>query len=274
MALEYGGDLLLFDCGEGTQRQVIRYSISLSKTKAIFLSHIHGDHTIGIAGVIRTLALNRRTAPLQIFVPKGEEEAISALLTFDRALIGYKITINTIRAGLIYKGKGFTISAVRLAHTVGTYGFVFKEDDKLHFIKERSKQAGLKGVMFSTLLKNGTMKVNGKRINLKDMTTKEEGKKVVYAVDTRPSKEIIAASKGADLLIYEATYADTEKKLATERKHSTATEAAEVAERAGAKKLMLTHISTRYRNPSILLKEARKKFQNTELAKDGLAVQL
>lgn len=274
VALEYEGDLFLFDCGEGTQRQVIRYDINLSRTRAIFLSHIHGDHSIGIAGVIRTLALNRRTAPLQIFVPKGEERAIRALLDFDRVMLSYKIDVKPIRAGVIYEGKGFKVSAFGLAHSTSAYGFVFKEDDRLHFIKERAQQAGLKGEMFSRLVKSGSMTVNGTKIKLKDMTTREQGKKVVYATDTRPTKEIIAASRNADLLIYESTYADSENRLAIERKHSTAKDGALVAKRSKAKRLILTHISARYKNPAILLKEARGEFQSVELAKDGLAVSI
>jgi ribonuclease Z len=274
VALEYDGGLFLFDCGEGTQRQVIRYSINLSKTKAIFLSHIHGDHSIGIAGVVRTLALNRRTAPLQIYVPAGEEKAIQVLIGFDRAMMGYEIKVMPIRTGVIYKGRDFTIGAFRLVHSIETYGFVFRENDRLHFIKEKAREAGLKGVMFSQLQKRGSMTVNGREIKLKDITTKELGKKVVYTIDTRPSKGIIAAAKGADLLIYEATYAEREKSLAVDRKHSTAGEAADVAKKAGVKRLVLTHISARYRNPSALLKEARKNFGNADLAKDGMELTL
>jgi ribonuclease Z len=272
VALEYEGNLFLFDCGEGTQRQVIRYSINLSRTKAIFLSHIHGDHSIGIAGVIRTLALNKRTAPLQIFVPKGEEQAVRALLEFDRVMLNYRIEIKQIKIGVIYEGNGFKVSAFKLDHSINAYGFVFKENDKLHFIKEKAQQAGLKGAMFSKLAKSGSMTVDGTRIKLKDITTSEPGKKVVYATDTRPTKDIIAASKNADLLIYESTYADSEGRLAVERKHSTAKEGAMVAKKSKAKRLILTHISARYRNPSILVKEARSEFQNAELAKDGLEV--
>ena len=222
VALEYNGEVFLFDCGEGTQRQVLKYSINLSKTKAIFLSHIHGDHSIGIAGVARTLALNRRSAPLQIFVPKGEERAIKALLGFDKAVMNYEIFVKPITTGIIYKGNGFEVSAFKLTHSVRAYGFVFREEDKIHFMAEKAKAAGLRGPMFSKLVKSGRMTVNGKAIKLKDMTTKEPGRIVVYSTDTRPSKEIISASRGADLLIYESTYANSERELAVERKHSTA----------------------------------------------------
>ena len=157
-------------------------------------------------------------------------------------------------------------------HSVRAYGFAFRENDKIHFIKEKAKEAGRKGAMFSRLAKSGRITIKGKSIKLTDLTTKEPGKVVVYSTDTRPSKEIINASRGADLLIYESTYANSERDLALERKHSTAEEGAEVARKAKAKKLVLTHISTRYKNPSALLNEARKKFVNVELAKDGLSL--
>ena len=187
-------------------------------------------------------------------------------------MLSYKITVKPIKTGVILKGNGFSISAFRLTHSISAYGFVFKEDDKLHFIKEKADAAGLKGAMFSKLLKSGRMTIKGKKVTLGSITTREPGKKVVYATDTRPSKEVIAASKGADLMICESTYANSEQRLALERKHSTAEEAAGMAKKSKAKRLILTHISTRYKNSSPLLSEARRIFSNTELANDGLAI--
>jgi len=274
VAIECNGGLYLFDCGEGTQRQVMKYSVNLSRLKAIFLSHIHGDHSIGIAGVVRTLALNRRTAPLEIYVPKGEIDAISQLLKFDRVMLGYKITVKPIKTGVIFKGREFKVSAFRLIHSIGAYGFVFQADDRLHFIKQKAEAAGLKGAMFSKLQERGKMTINGKQVRLSSVTTREAGTKIVYSTDTRPSKEIIAASKGADLMICESTYANSEQRLAVERKHSTAEEAAMMARKSKAKRLIITHISTRYKNPSTLLSEAKCIFGNTELASDGLAISI
>ena len=272
VAMEYNGEVFLFDCGEGTQRQAIIYGVNLVRTKAVFISHIHGDHSIGVAGLVRTLALGRRPRPLQIYVPRGEERSIAPLIGFDRAVLGYEIQILPIKTGLIYRGKGFTVTAFRLTHSVNAHGFAFKEDDKVHFIKDKARKLGLKGAMFSQLQKAGRITIKGKTITLGSITTKEAGKKIVYATDTRPSKEIVNASRNADLLIYEATYANSEKDLAVERKHSTAQEAAELARRAHASRLVLTHISARYRNTQVLLKEAKSKFQNADIARDGLVV--
>jgi ribonuclease Z len=274
VALERDGEVFLFDCGEGTQRQMMQYSVNISRIKAVFLSHIHGDHTIGLAGLVRTLALNKRTFPLYIFIPQGNEKHLQELLGFDKALISYKIIIKPIKAGSIYAGKDYSIGAFKLSHTISTYGFVFKESDKTKFIKQKVKKLGIKGMEFKSLLKNKSIKLNGKLIKLKDVTTNEHGRKVAYATDTRPTKETIKASLNADVLIHESTYAGTESKFAKERSHSTATEAAEIAKRAKVKRLILTHISARYNDTSALLKDAKAVFKNTEVAKDGFEITL
>jgi ribonuclease Z len=274
VAIQYEGETLLFDCGEGTQRQFINYSFGISKVNSIFISHIHGDHVIGVAGLIRTLALNGRAKPLYIFVPKGEENSINALATFDRAFIHYPIIIKPIKSGTILKGKGFRISAFQINHSVKTYGFVFKENDKLHFIKEKCTKLGIKGTMFSELEKRGFIKIKGKIIKLTDVTTKEEGKKVVYVTDTRPTSSTVKASLNANLLIHEATYEETFKKFAIQRKHSTAKEAATIAKNAHVKSLILFHMSARYKETDKIIKEAKKVFKNTRIAYDGMKVSL
>lgn len=274
IALERNGEVLLFDCGEGTQRQMMQYSVNISRIKAVLLSHIHGDHTIGLAGLVRTLALNKRTIPLYIFIPQGHEKQLQELMGFDRAMINYKIIIKPIKSGSIYTGKDYTISAFKLSHTVSTYGFAFKENDKTKFIKQKVGKLGMKGAEFKSLLKNKSIKLNGRTIKLKDVTTHERGIKIVYASDTRPTNETVKASLGADILIHESTYADSESKLAQERSHSTSGEAAKIAKKAKVKRLILTHISARYRDTNALLKDARSVFKNTEVAKDGLEITL
>ena len=246
-----------------------------SRIKAIFLSHIHGDHTIGLAGLLRTLALNKRTEPLYIYIPAGYQSQLQALMAFDNAAMGYKIIVSPItRSGVVYKEKGFEVSAFRLSHNVPTYGFTFKENDGTRFLKQKIKGLGIKGTMFQSLLKNKSIKIGKKTIRLNDVTFKKNGLKVVYATDTRPAQSTQLAARNADMLIHESTYSDSEKGLAKQRLHSTASEAASIAKRAKAKRLVLVHISARYRSTDQLAKEARKIFKNTEVAKDGLAITL
>jgi len=274
VAIDYNSEIFLFDCGEGTQRQMMQFSVNIAKIKAIFLTHTHGDHVLGIAGLVRTLALNRRTEPLEIYVPKGGEDLVATLISFDKAVMNYKIIIKSIKEGEVYKGRDFSISAFKLLHTTNTLGFVFKEQDKLKFLKPKIKGLGLKGEDFRKLIKNKSIKVGNKTIKLKDLTFSKPGRKIVYATDTRPTSETSKAAKGADIFIHESTYSNAEKELAKLRYHSTSIEAATVAKKAGAKRLLLTHPSARYRDEKILVGEARKVFKNTEIAKDGMIINL
>lgn len=269
VALRREGDVFLFDCGEGTQMQMIKYGINAYRIKAIFVSHSHGDHIIGIAGLVRTLAMSNRDKPLEIFVPKGQEKIIKALVMFDKAMIGYDINIIGIGKGLTYTGKDFRISAFRLNHTINALGYVFQENDKKNFIMERCKKLGIEGRMFSELQKKGRIKLGKRIIYAKDLVDIRPGKKIVYAMDTRPTAETVKAAKDADLLIHESSYTEEFGRLARERKHSTALEAAEIAKKANVKRLVLTHISTRFKTAKPLIDEARKVFKEVSVAEDG-----
>jgi ribonuclease Z len=274
VALEYEGETFLLDCGEGTQRQFLRFALNPWRIKSIFITHMHGDHFIGIAGLIRTLGIAKRTTPLRIYVPKGEENKVKVLLTFDEAIINYPIIIQGIGTGVVTKGKGYTISAFRLNHSLDTYGYVFKEDDKVHFLKEKCNRLGIKGAMFSTLAKRGFIKAGKKTIRLKDVSNRVPGRKVVYATDTRPCATTVSVSKDADILIHESAFSDTLRDVAKERMHSTAVEAAGIAKKAMVKKLILFHTSARYPDAAPLLKEAKEIFNNSVLAKDGMQIDL
>lgn len=272
VAIVREGEVLLFDCGEGTQFQMLEYGINAVRVKAVFISHMHGDHTIGIAGLIRTMALLNRKEPLYIFVPKGEEAQVRNLIVFDRAMINYQIEIKGVRAGKIYERKDYSVSAFRLQHTVPTYGYVFKENDRLKFRKELAVRLGVKGAMFAELQKRGRLAVKGRSITLKELAWNQPGKKIVYATDTRPVRETLEAARGADLLIHESSYVTAEQKMAEHRKHSTAGEAALLAKRAGVKMLLLTHISARHRSDVQMLSDARKVFRNSVVARDGYSL--
>lgn len=274
VAVIYDGSILLFDCGEGTQIQMLKYGLNAQRLKAIFISHIHGDHTIGIAGIVRSLAINGRKEALSIFVPRGSERIIRSLIVFDRVTIGYPINIIGVRQGTVYRGRGFSVSAFRLNHTVETYGYAVAEDSKLRFIKERCDRLGIRGTMYSELEKKGIIRINGKGIRLKGITRLQEGRKIVYATDTRPAAGTVRAARGADLLIHEASYKSSEKALAVSRKHSTSEEAAGIARKAKVSKLTITHFSARYRDASQLLSEAKAVFKNTIAASDGYRITL
>lgn len=274
IAIEYDGEIYLFDCGEGTQRQFLKYDVNLSKISSIFLSHVHADHVIGIIGLIRTLAINKRIKPLFIYIPKNEENKIKALINFDNPIINFEITVNGISTGRVIKNKKITISSFKLNHSVLTYGYVFKENDKIHFFKNKSKELGLRGKMFAEILNKKQITIKNKLIKLNDISFLETGKKIIYATDTRPCKSTIKNSMNADVLIHETTYIEKLKNLAIERKHSTTLETADIAKQSNVKKLIVFHISARYKNAGILLKEIKTVFKNSEIAKDGLIIEL
>lgn len=274
VALAYDGNVVLFDCGEGTQMQILKYGVNSSRIRAIFISHAHGDHVIGLAGLVRTLALNGRKEPLKVFAPRGSEGVVRNLIEFDKAALTYPIEIKGVQKGLVYEGKDFTVSAFKLDHTISSYGYIFKINNKRRFIGDKAKRLGISGEMFSILQKRGSIRLGKRTIRLTDVTTISLGKKVVYASDTRPTSSTANAARGADMLIHESTYAEAESGLARDRGHSTAYEAAMIAKKAKAKKLELIHFSARYKSASGLETEARKVFPNSVAAKDGDVIDL
>ncbi len=278
IALEYGKKVLLFDCGEGAQRQMMLYSVNMSKIASIFISHIHTDHIVGIIGLIRTLSLTKRVEKLMIYVPKGQERQLQALIEInEKKRPEWPVIIKGIRSGTICKGQGYEVKAILLNHSIKVYGFVFKEADRLRFIKGKCNALGIKGKMFSELQSNGSVVANGKKISINDVTYVQQGKKIAYITDTRP---LAKNSKGmkeienADLLIHEATYSSKLSKLARQRKHSTALEAAMVAKEANAKQLALFHMSARYKDATVLENEAKPVFKKTFAAYDGLKLSI
>ena len=274
VSLEYNGSAYLFDCGEGTQRQMLKYGVNAQRIKAIFITHMHGDHVIGIAGLIRSMALYGRTDPLDVFIPEGEAGKLKPLLTFDNVRMGYAINVKEAKPGTVYEGKDFTISAFSLNHTIKTVGYKFKENDKVHFDRQKCSKLGIKREMFSELSKKGKIRLGKKLILLSSVTTKERGRSIVYATDSRPSASTAKVSRGSDLLIHEATYSSEMHVVAKERKHSTSDEAARVAKSAKVSLLVIFHVSARYSKSNPLGSEARKIFKNTMLAYDGMELVL
>ncbi len=270
-AIRYDGKIFLMDCGEGTQMQMLKLGLNIYRIEGIFLTHIHGDHVIGIAGIARTLSLYGKTSPLRIYIPKGYAKGISMLINFDNPIFKYKVEVIEVGSGKVYSDQKVQVSAFKLRHSVETYGYIFEEKKKPKFTIE-AKRLGIRGKLFADIQKKGYLNINGKKIRMEDVSSTQNGRKIVYALDTRPSPSTIRAANDADLLIHEATYSKNEKKLAVERMHSTSEEAATVAKKAGVKRLILTHISTRYKEPEDNLKEARSVFKNCDIAKDGFKI--
>ena len=264
IALKYESELMLWDCGEGTQRQLMKYKVGYGSVSSIFISHPHLDHYLGMFGLLETLKLSSAAPkPVNIFLPRGMD------------LEGYPFAkIEKIKAGELMHRRGFTISAFAVKHCTGSHGFVFQEDEKVKFHEKKAHSLGLKGKLFREIQQKGKVKTAKGTIKLEDITWTKPGRKVVYAGDCAASDNTIKAAKDADLLIHEATFDSSKKEEAEERSHSTAKGAAKVAKAAKVKRLVLTHISPRYADVSELLKEAKSVFKKTEVAKDGLSIDI
>lgn len=259
IALKYESELMLFDCGEGTQRQLMKYKVGYGSVDCIFITHSHLDHYLGMFGLLETLRLSSPSPrPLRIFIPKALDIGEYAFAKLEK-----------IRAGEVYRGRGFSIGAFQVRHTRGSYGFVFQEEDRVKFHEEKAHSLGLSGRMFKEIQAKGRVKTSEGEVLLEDVTWVKKGRKIVYAGDCLPDENTIEAARGADLLIHEATFDSSKKEEAAERFHSTSEDAARVAKSAGVKRLVLTHISPRYSDASELLSQARAIFSDCEVAQDG-----
>ncbi|RLF06521.1 MAG: ribonuclease Z [Thermoprotei archaeon] len=265
------GEQLLFDCGEGTQRQMIKAGIGLRKRLKIFITHMHADHVLGLAGILMTLSLTGRQDPLEIYGPPGLElfmECLKKLFNFSPT---FDLVIHEVSNGTIYHGRGFRIEAFEVKHTTKSYGYALIEDPRPgKFNPKKAEELGVpRGPLWKALQEGKPVVINGRVIKPEDvMGSPRKGLKIVYTGDTAPTQTIVKISKDADLLIHEATFDDSLEDLANEELHSTASQAAKTALEAGVKKLILTHISPRYEDPNILLIQAKRIFENTLIAED------
>ena len=266
IAVRRDGDVVLLDCGEGTQRQMMRFGLSYMKVKAIFITHLHLDHFLGVFGLVETMALNGRTEKLVLYGPKGSKAV------FNRK--EFLQIVELEEAGAVADFGEFSVSAFATEHAQGSFGYTLEEKEKLRFYEDKAHAAGIKGPLFREIQEKGELKIGKKKVLLKSITYRQPGKKLVYTGDTAPSASVTKAAKGADLLIHESTFAEDRKDEAKEAHHSTAAQAATAAKKAGAGKLLLTHISGRYRDTSPLLDEAKKIFPNTLVAVDGMKLEI
>jgi ribonuclease Z len=269
------GETLMFDCGEGTQRQMMRYGVSFALGD-IFFTHMHADHLLGLTGLLRTLALEGRTEAMRLYGPEGSEKMIRRAIALGSERQSFPIEVVETEPDAPIKRKGYSIVPFRVAHGDKiAIGYQIAEEIRLgRFNPDLARQMGIpEGPLWGKIHKGETVTLdNGREVEAKELVgPTRPGRKIVLTGDSRPCEATIAAATGADLLIHEATFAEEEAARALETGHSTAREAAEVAAKAGVKKLVLNHFSARYsRDPAILETEACEIFQNTLLARDGM----
>lgn len=255
------GTLLLFDCGEGTQHQLLRAPVRSGAIEAIFISHLHGDHVYGLPGLLATLSMNGRTRPLDIVGEEGLREYVESTLRTSHHNPSFEVRVSEPP----YRGDGFRVEALPLEHVIPCLGFLLIEDDRPgKFDPAKARALGLEpGPIYAELVRSGDPRVCGPA---------RPGTRIAYCTDTRPTQNSIELARGAELLIHESTYGPELTNEAHERFHSTSVDAARIAAAAGAQRLMLTHFSARYGDVAPLVEEARKVFANTEAASDLLVV--
>jgi len=278
LALQREGETILFDCGEGNQRQMMRYGVGFSFTE-IFFTHYHADHILGVTGLLRTMGLQDRTAPVTLYGPRNAKQILGAVIALGVERNHFPVEIVELRAGDRLSRDEYDIVVFETDHRADTVGYALAEHRRLgRFNPERARELGIpEGPLWGRLHKGETIILeDGRSIAPVDLVgAPREGRTVVYSGDTRPYLPVIEASRGADLLVHEATFGGDELERARETGHSTAAEAARVALEAGVRRLVLTHISPRYsRDAPELLAEARAIFPETVIARDGMTVEV
>lgn len=278
LAVRRSGELLLFDCGEGTQIQLIKAGLGLPSRLRIFITHLHGDHVFGLPGLLHTLSLLGRREPLEIYGPPGISAFLSCVREAVGLRLGFELVVREVSEGLVLDGPGYVVRAAWVEHSVPTLAYALEEKPRPgRFYPEKARALGVpEGPLWKELQLGRPVRTpDGRLVRPEEVLgPPRRGLKVVYSGDTAFSEALIELARGADLLIHECTFDDNAAERAAERLHSTPSVAAEVALKAGARRLVLTHIGARYRDPTILLAQAKAKFPDVSVAEDLMRLSL
>jgi ribonuclease Z len=277
LAVRRAGELILFDCGEGTQRQMIRYGTGFDVT-AVFFTHFHADHYLGAIGFLRTLSMLGRVEPLHLYGPRPARRLLEIMLFTGTDAFAFPVEIHEIGPGDVVRLTRAEVRAYPTAHRTPSLGYALVEDARPgRFHPERATALGVPpGPLFGALQRGQPVELNGRIVRPEEIVEPpRRGRAVVVSGDTRPIPETIQAARGADLLVHDATFGDEEQGRAEDTFHSTAREAARVAREAGVGQLVLTHLSTRYdQDPGPLVRQAREEYPAVEVAHDGLVIEV
>ncbi len=273
--LRYKTEGILFDCGENTQRQMTIAGIKPTKVNKIFISHWHGDHVLGLPGLIQTLGASDYEKTLKIYGPKGTKKYFKAMFDafiFDRRI---ELEINEIENETIFENDDYKVEAYLLKHSIESYGYKFIEKDRRNIDMEKNKIKGIpEGPLLGKLKEGKIIQFNGEKVFPEDVTYNVKGKIIAYHSDSTMSKNSIPIAQDADILIIDSTYTSKLKDKAEEYMHMTAKDAALIASQADVKKLILTHFSARYKSTEELVEDAKEQFDNVIAAKDFMKIKL
>ncbi|MCJ7762263.1 ribonuclease Z, partial [Candidatus Bathyarchaeota archaeon] len=269
----------MFDCGEGVQRQMIKAKAGFHKKLKVFISHMHGDHVLGLPGLLQTMALMDRQRTVEIYGPEGLKRFLEGTREVLQFALTFPVEIHEIHAaGIICSEKEYTVEAAWANHVIPSLAYAFVEKPRAgKFYPDKARALGVpEGELWSKLQHGEHVTLASGRVVRPEevMGSLRRGRKIVYSGDTKPFEGFARFAAGADLVIHEATLDDALAEKAVEDGHSTPSQAAEAAAKAKAKKLVLTHISARYADARVLLEQAQKIFKNTFVAEDFMQLEL
>ncbi|MDD3246884.1 MAG: ribonuclease Z [Methanosarcina sp.] len=272
------GELILFDCGEGTQQQMMRAKTGMMSLSSIFVSHFHADHFLGIPGLIQTMSFLGRKEPLTIYGPEGTKEFTELFKALGYFNLKYEIRGVKLSPGDTVEGESYVIRALKTEHSIPSLGYALVENSRPgRFNREKAVELGVPpGPLFAKLQRGNPVEVEGRLVRPEEvMGAPRPGRTIVYTGDTRPCEAVLEASRDADLLIHDGSFADEMADWAKESMHSTAGEVATLAKEAGVRKLVLTHVSSRYTDDvEPILNDSKKIFENVIVAEDLMELEI
>ncbi|MDE1812116.1 MAG: ribonuclease Z [Thaumarchaeota archaeon] len=270
-------EILMFDAGEGAQIAFSKAKLGWNKKMKIFVTHLHGDHCVGILGLLQTMSLQNRTESVDIYGPTGIEEFIAANLKILNFGLTFPVRITRIKEGLVFDDSGFSVHVCEAEHSIPAYSYLFTEKDRPgKFYPEKAKELGIpEGKLWHDLQSGNEVKVGDKLVRPSDVTgEKRHGIKIGISGDTRPTAKLVEFFKGCNYMTFDSTYSDALQDKAKENFHSTSKEAAELAKKAGVLNLILTHFSARYEDVQELVNEAKTIHDSVTAAKDLLEIDI
>lgn len=276
--LTIGNQLNLIDCGEGTQMQLMRYKVKHQRICNIFISHLHGDHFFGLFGLLSTMQLQHRTAPINIFGPPGLAELLSLQFKYSNSIFSFRINFKELDQAayqLIYEDQYFTVHSLPMQHRVSCCGFLFREKPKLrHLVKSKLPESLTPPQLVRLKHGQDLLDADGQVLlrNADVTSPPSRSRSYAYCSDTRYKEDILPYIHQVDLLYHEATFLDDRRERAFDTYHSTARQAATLALKAEARRLLIGHFSARYKDLTPLLLEAKQVFDNTHLALEGKTI--
>ncbi len=277
ICLEREGEILMFDAGEATQISYMKSGLGWNKKMKMFVTHLHGDHCVGILGLLQTMSMQNRTETLEIFGPSGIEEFIAANIKVLNFGLSFPVFINIIKEGKIFENKKFSIHACKASHSVTAFSYLFEEKDKPgRFDVKKAKELNIpEGELWNKLQNGNEIKINEKIIKPEQVLgEKRPGKKIGISGDTMPTVELEKFFEGCDYLVFDSTFLNAEKQKAIDTCHSTAKQAAILGKNAKVKNLILTHFSARYKDEVGHLSEAQEIHNSVITAKDLLEIEI